>query len=282
MKRLLREPLLHFLAIGALLFAVHALVPRAAPSSGTVIVLTQGQMDAMASVFQRKWQRAPTPQERTHLLESLVREEILYREGVSLGLDRDDALIRRRVGQKVELLAEEAQQSSRPGDAELQAYFEANRSRFEVEPRVSFRQAFVDPGRPGRSPEREAARLLTALSNEGEAALARHPGDPTPLAQQVDAVPLSQVARDFGEQFANALSGQPQGRWQGPVRSAFGLHIVFVSEQVPARMPPLAEVREAVERDWARDRRTTASDAMYRQLRQRYTVSIEPGPGGSS
>ena len=137
----------------------------------------------------------------------------------------------------------------------------------------------VQEGADAGEQENRRDRHLNLLRNGGDGAFARNPGDPTQLARQVDAAPLSYVARDYGQQFANALSTQPRGLWQGPVHSAFGLHIVFVSEFIPARMPALAEVREAAERDWSRDRRTAAIDAWYRQLRQRYTVSIEPRRG---
>jgi len=277
MKNLFREPLLHFLLLGALLFAGYAAVAdRGPPSSpGKSIVLTNGQIDSLAAVFERKWQRPPTPDERGQLVESFVRDEILYREGVALGLDRDDALVRRRVAQKVELLAEEARGRDAVGDVELQAYLDAHPARFEVEPRLSFRQAYVEP-RPGRDLDRDAAHLLTRLRRGGQAIAASDFGDPTQLPRQMEGAPLSAVARDFGADFANALMKQPQGGWSGPVRSAFGVHLVFVDDRIPARMPTLAETRAAVERDWARDQRASASDAWYRQLRQRYTVSLEP------
>jgi hypothetical protein len=278
MKSLLHEPLLHFLMLGALLFAGYAALGKRAPpsSSATAIVLTPGQIESLVAVFERKWQRPPTSDERGALVESFVRDEILYREGVALGLDRDDALVRRRVGQKVELLAEEAQEPSKVEDAELQAYLDANPARFEVEPRVSFRQAYLDPHRPGRDLDRETARLLTRLRRGGNRD-ATHDvaGDLTQLAQGMEVAPLSLIARDFGADFASALMKQPQGEWFGPVQSAFGVHIVLVAQRIPARLPPLAEIRDAVERDWARDHRASASDAWYRQLRRRYTVSIE-------
>jgi hypothetical protein len=141
----------------------------AAPASD--IVLSRAQVDALAAVFQRKWQRPPTPVERAHLLEGLVREEILYREGVALGLDRDDALIRRRVGQKVELLAEEAQLPRGSEDGELQAYLEAHRARYEIEPRLTFEQV---PLAPGASRQPGSRRVSS---------------DPTPLPPRMDAAP---------------------------------------------------------------------------------------------
>jgi hypothetical protein len=278
MTNLLREPLLHFLVLGALLFAGYAALAKRGqpPTSATAIVLTPGQVDSLVAVFERKWQRPPTSDERGALVEDFVRDEILYREGIALGLDRDDAVVRRRVGQKVELLAEDAQLPSKGDDAELQTYLDANRARFEVEPRVSFRQVYLDPQRPGRDLDRDTTRLLLRLRRSGDAAGRDVGGDPTQLAHEMRLAPLSVIARDFGADFASALMRQPQGEWLGPVQSTFGVHIVLVGQRIPARTPPLAEIRAAVEREWADDRRASASDAWYRQLRQRYTVSIEP------
>src|SRR4051812_18263932 len=186
MKSLLHEPLLHFLVLGALLFAGYAALGKRAPpsSSATAIVLTPGQIESLVAVFERKWQRPPTTDERGALVENFVRDEILYREGIALGLDRDDAVVRRRVGQKVELLAEEAQAPGKVDDTDLQTYLEANRARFEVEPTISFRQAYLDPQRRGRDLDRDTTRLLIRLRRSGDAAGRDVGGDPTLLAHE--------------------------------------------------------------------------------------------------
>jgi hypothetical protein len=210
---------------------------------------------------------APTDAGRTRqLVESFVRDEILYREGVALGLDRDDALVRRRVAQKVELLAEEARGRDAVGDVELQAYLDTHPARFEVEPRLSFRQAYVEP-RPGRDLDRDAAHLLTRLRRGGQAIAASDFGDPTQLPRQMEGAPLSAVARDFGADFANALMKQPQGGWSGPVRSAFGLHIVVVDDRIPARTA-----------DPGRDARRGRARLGTRPARERERRLVSPAP----
>jgi hypothetical protein len=243
--------MLHFLLIGAILFAAYGLVAgksSGSSSSGTVIEVTQGQVSSMVALFERTWHRQPTLQERAALVDNFVRDEVLYREGVALGLDRDDNVIRRRVRQRLEVLAEEAQEPGNASEAELQDYLERNRARFELEPRVSFRQKVVGVGQPA-APQ---------------------------LAHEVESAPLSDVTREFGSAFAGALMRQPAQKWIGPVHSAFGTHMVYVTGRLPARMPALDEVREKVESEWRRERRAAASEAMYRRLLARYTVSVAP------
>lgn len=276
MKKLLREPLLWFLLLGAGLFAANVMVSRgeAASSSGGKVIVTRGQIESLVAVFERTWQRAPTSEERNQLVEAFVRDEVFYREGVALGLDRDDALIRRRIRQKVELLAEEMQERA-PSDAELQAYLDTHRSRFMREPRLSFRQVYLNPAQTDRNLDHEAVGLLKQLRRLGDSDAAERLGDSTMLAPHLQAVPLSDVARDFGDNFAAALATTPTGQWQGPVPSAYGLHLVFISARTEAQIPALIDVRSTLEREWSRDRQAAASDQLYQKLRHRYEIEVE-------
>ena len=274
-KRLLREPLLHFLVLGAVLFAVEALMANRDEREPGKIVVTRGHIENMAAVHERTWQRPPSEQDMKSLIDAYVREEVLYREGVALGLHRDDALIRRRVRQKMELLAEEAHALAQPSDSDLQAYLDAHRGRFEIESRVSFRQVYLDPGRGGRDIDREMAQLLAQLKRVGDADAAGGAGDTTQLEHQFEAAPAADIVRTFGQEFATALVTLPAGQWQGPVRSAYGLHFVLISKRTEPRESALAEVREDVMREWTRDRAASGSEGFYQRLLQRYTVTIE-------
>jgi len=273
-QRALREPLLHFLVAGALLFLVHAFVSGdASPGAGRIMV-SSAQIADLRAVFERTWQRPPTRDELQGLIDSHVREEVLFREGLALGLDRDDPLIRRRVRQKVDLLAEHALAGAEPTEQQLQAYLDANRARFTPEPRYTLRQVYVDPTRPGRDTGRETARLLAELNRLGLDAAAARSGDATQLPFRVEATPASELAQLFGPQFSPALAALPAQRWSGPVASAYGLHLVYVEQKVehPAE---LAAVRTLVRREYEREQRAAATEAFYRGLLQRYTVTIE-------
>jgi len=268
-RRLWSEPLVHFLAIGALMFGVYAVVADRGRDPGTILV-AKAQVDTMAAGYQRTWQRAPTPDEIQVLIDGYVRDEILYREGVAMGLDRDDALIRRRVRQKVEFLAESVHGAVEPTDAALQAYLDAHRERFASAPRVTFRQVYL-----GTSADAGTPRLLAQLNQLGDSDAAAGMGRATQIDARMELAPFAQVERAFGRQFAQALAVIPEHAWHGPVVSQFGLHLVRVSERVEARSPALGEVREQVKREWQREALEAANEKYYEGLRTRYVIRVE-------
>jgi parvulin-like peptidyl-prolyl cis-trans isomerase-like protein len=259
----------HFLAIGALMFALYALVADRNRDPETIVV-GQGQIDMMTTVFERTWQRAPTPDEVKTLIDGYVREEILYREGVAMGLDRDDQLIRRRVRQKVEFFAESIHGVPEPSDAALQAYLDGHHERFVSPARITFRQVYL-----GTAADADTTRVLAQLNKLGDSDAAADMGRPTQLDARMDLASSNDVARAFGQRFAQALAAIPAGSWTGPIASEYGLHLVRVSERVEENTPVLGEVRELVKRDWIRDELAEADEKYYEGLRARYAVRIE-------
>jgi len=282
MKKLVREPLAQFLVVGALLFLLHHFfsgdgTPVESPPD-RVIRLTAAQGRHLAAAFERAWQRPPTPAEWMGLVEAQVIDEVYYREALRLGLDRDDAVVRRRLRQRVEMLSEDVSTLREPGDEELQNYLLAQRENFRLEPRVTFKQVFLDPDRRGASLPDDASRLLRLLnSDEGASVELVELGDPIMLAAAFKDRSTNDVARLFGSGFAASLLGLPLGAWTGPVESHYGSHLVHLEKRVDARDPGLDEVREAVAREWRAEERRKASEAYFESLRQQYTVIIEPG-----
>lgn len=268
-KRILAEPLLHFLAIGLVLFALYAAV-KDRRKEPTTIVVGEAELSTMRQGFERTWRRAPTEQEMTALTDSYVREEVLYREGLALGLDRDDSLIRRRVRQRMEFVGESLGGAPEPDGAALQAYLETHGERYRSEAGFTFAQVYV-----GNGEGLEFHRLLARLNGPEGERLAERAGRPTQLDARMDRASSGEVARGFGQQFAAAIDKLPVGTWQGPVVSDFGLHLVRVAERSPARIPSLAEIREQVERDWLREQVAAARESYYAGLRARYEVRIE-------
>jgi len=270
-RRLLREPLFHFLLIGIALFVVHDQV--AAPNRASKsIVVSEALVDQLAREYEARWTRKASDRELDALVEAHVRDEILYREGMALGLDRDDELIRRRVRQKFEVIAEEESARSMPSDADLEAYLTANAGRFIAPAKVSFEQIFFDAHGTPADLERAIDEARRALARGADPARL---GQASMLPGRVEATAQPLVARDFGAEFARQLEAAPLGQWSGPIRSAFGAHLVRVTAREPAARPELDAVRQAVARDWEGERRESARDENYRKLRSRYTVVIE-------
>ena len=293
MKRLLHEPLLHFLLLGAALFVAFGLMSRGGEEPAKIVV-TPGQIESMAAGFTKVWQRAPTAAELEGLIQDYIREEVACREAAALGLDRNDSVIRRRLRMKVEFITDDLVSQVEPTNEELQAYLNRHPKAFRVEPRFTFKQVYLAPERHGEHLARDAQRLLDGLTQAGAAADLTGLGDPLLLGQEFADVSASEVARTFGDRFAAQLGDLAPGRWQGPVVSGYGVPPVMLSRFTPGRVPPLEEVRDAVLREWTNARRTEAREQFYQSLLQRYTVVVdrptaagdktntaaEPGKGG--
>ncbi len=271
---LLREPLVHFLVLGAGIFLLAALVGESEDPLDEIVV-SAGQIERLVETWQRTWQRPPTQTELEGLVEDHIREEILYREAIALGLDRDDTIIRRRLRQKMEFLPQDLVEQIEPTDAELRTYLRENADAYQIEPRVTFQQIYLNRERRGANAEDDARRLLADLqSNDGPVeplALS----DPILVPHELESLSESEVARLFGQEFASSVVQIEAGGWTGPVNSGYGLHLVRVQERSPARMPEFSEVREAVKREWLFMRRQEMDDQFFSSLRERYTIEIQ-------
>lgn len=267
--RLSREPLVHFLLIGLLLFALYAMLGGGGADRS--IRVDDKVLAGLTAQFQATWQRPPTADELNALVESHIRDEIFYREGVALGLDRDDPAIKRRVRQKFETVAEESEAAAPPTDVELNAWLRNNGDRYADPVLISFEQVTVDPARHDGSIEAAvqlARQALAAGADPADISASRM------LPSRFDLFPLDLVERDFGADFAKALPGLRSGQWEGPVRSGYGTHLVRIEKRVPGRLPPLDEVRTAVARDFEAARRTNAAEAYFRQIRDDYRIEL--------
>ena len=269
-RTLLSEPMLHFLLIGIALFGAYRWVSPG-DSGERRIVITQGVVDHLVTQHVAARGREPSTTELNHLIESYVRDEILYREGVRLGLERDDIVVKRRVRQKIEMIAEEDASTRAPTDADLVAYLTANQARFVQPAILTFDQVFIGESRSGPG-------VVHVVTVTGEAlrkgADPEQLGKPTLLPHRMTRTPADLVARDFGASFAAALEKVPVGEWVGPIDSSFGAHYVRVSDRTPAAAPQLAAVRDHVVREWENERRQRARTDAYARMRGEYEISM--------
>ena len=279
-RRILREPLVHFLALGAGLFLFFRLT-GGDPRESNRIVISRGQIEHLSAAFARTWSRPPTDEELKHLVDDSVREEIAEREARAMGLDREDTVVRRRLRQKFEFVAEEIADSDKPTDAQLEAWMKAHPDSFRMEPRVAFRQVYLDRARRGKGTPADAAKLLARLRAAGPEADIRDLGDGVMLAAEVPLSTAFDIAKTFGGDFTAALLKVEPGRWTGPVESGFGTHLVFVSERVEGRALPLSEIRESVERDFLAQRRKERLEALYEGLLKKYRVEVAKPEAGA-
>jgi len=281
LNRLLLDPLLHFLLAGALLFAVHAVLSDGGEAPPDRIVVGEADVARLAETFERTWQRPPTQKELRGLVDDFVTEEVLCREALALGLDRNDLVVRRRMRQKMEFLTADLA-GTEPSEAQLVAHLRAHPEPFEIPPRTSFTQVFVDregvAPDAGTAPEVRAAALLDRLRRAGPPGeVPAEAGDATLLPSRLERVPPREIEAQLGRVFAEAVGSAPVGEWSGPLRSAFGLHLVYVESREPARLPALQEVRARVEADWQAERREQARERFHGSLREGYEIVVPEG-----
>jgi len=274
--RVLREPLLHFIVLGAALFVAYSLVatPDRSERRGEITV-TQGQIDNLVSGFSKAWRRPPTPEELRGLIRDHVQEEVYCREAMALGLDKDDTIIRRRLRQKMEFISEDLAARGEPTDVELASFLRLHPESFREPSQFTFRQIFLDPEKHGANLARDAAQIIDQLNRAGAAADTTTFGDPFLLDSEFSAATSVDISKQFGPRFLQSLQSIEPGRWQGPIPSGFGVHLVLVTTRVEGGMPALAEIRDVVRREYDDARRIAGNEAFYRKLLEHYTVTIE-------
>jgi hypothetical protein len=274
-----REPLVHFLLIGALIYGVYGLTrPEVDEDPENRITVTAGEIEWLTGSWEKRWNRAPTPQERAGLIDQFVRETVFYREALAMGLDRDDTIIRRRLAQKLEFLSEDLVETVAPTEEQLKDYFSESGEKYELPALLTMTHVFVDPDKREDQTLADAERIgeeLRALEPPTEGA--EDLGDPFMLQHYYPERSEVEIAKLFGAEFARSVFELAPDRWHGPVLSGYGVHWVFVEQRLPAEAPEFAAVRDRVEQDWRDERREKFNDEFYAQLRARYEVVIEDG-----
>jgi peptidyl-prolyl cis-trans isomerase C len=260
-KRLVREPLVHFLIAGALIFFWGG----GGDVADRTITVTEAQVRGLTGQWEQQWHRQPTTAEVDGLIRDLIKDEVYYREAVRMGLDKDDIIIRRRMRSKMEFLVAAQAENETPSEAALQKWLDMHPRDYATAPTLSFDQFYFGS---------DAGRALQALAQLDKGT------DPATVAQslsvppKLDDAPSGDIDRQFGDGFAKAVGALPPGRWAGPVTSGFGQHLVRLRKLTPGAVPPLSAVRRAVENDWREANRVARENAAYQALLDGYTIRI--------
>jgi len=271
MLKLLKDPLLHFLALGACLFAVSALRGGDAEAPERIIV-DAAEIERLRDATALMRGRPPTRDELLEVVEPAIRDEVLYREALALGLDVDDDEVRRRLIEKMQYLTQDLADPEPPSEEALRQFYEGSPQRFTIPERVTFEQVFFSPQMRGEALDTDVAAGLAALQAGADPA---EVGDRTPLQLRFEEAARERVAVLFGDELTEALFGAEPGSWSGPYRSDFGLHLVRLVAHQPPRLPPFAEVRDQVLETYAAEQRGERNEAEYRRMRARYDVVID-------
>jgi parvulin-like peptidyl-prolyl isomerase len=292
LNRIFREPLLHFLIAGGLLFGIFTWSHRGAakPASGKTIVVDKTSLlnflqyrnKAFKPDYFESQLNTMSPRELQDLSDQYVEEELLYREAKSLGLEEGDDVIRQRLVQKMNFLIEDlADTSGTPSDAELEAYLKNNQSPYIIEPSVTFTHVFADSSVHGEKAAKELGERLKTQLNSTHAAFNDAPqfGDRFPFLQNYVERTFDYIASHFGKEFAGEIQKltPSQSKWVGPIRSEYGYHLLLMTSRSEGRIPQLQEIRSQVEEDWLRDRKDKARALSLRELANQYTIERKVG-----
>jgi len=283
LRRFFREPLVHFLLIGAALFLIYSWSHR---GRGVIepshqIALTLDDLRTMDIYFESQWHRQPTPDEFNAMVENKVQEEVLYREGLAMGLDKEDEIVKRRMAQKMQFLAEDVATAHEPSTEELQAWFAKNGEKFALPSRITFRHIFFGFDKRGQNAQSDAAAALVRLNGKPEnSPLATSLADPFMFQDYyADRTPEA-LAKEFGPTFATGLFKLKPQCWQGPIESGYGWHLVFIDTIIPGRIPAFEEVEPDVNTAWLGYQKEKAWREAYAKMRAKYTVLL-PAPRDS-
>jgi len=278
-RRLLSEPLLHFLIIGVVLFGAYALLHQTAEEEdqSSRIELTADDLRQLAVMWLAQGRPLPTPDEMRRLVDQKVTEEILAREAVDLGLDQDDQIIKRRLAQKMDFLLADLASLDPPTPEEMKAWYAANGERFALPPHASFRHLYFSFDRHGERTREAAADALPRVAGlPPDAPELASIADPFMFKNYYGDATPDQMAKEFGPDFAAGLFELRPGSWQGPIPSGYGWHLIWVDSYEAGRVPDLAEVEPAARSAWLDDRYLEIKNRAFAEMRSRYEIVVPP------
>ncbi len=277
-RGLLREPLVQFLLVGVALFGAWQLVAPADAERGDDkrIVITEDDLKQMSAAWLAQGRPPPSGPQLQGLIDIKVREEVLYREALALGLDKDDAIVKRQLARKMDFLAEDVSKLEEPKPGELCSWYEQNKARFALPPRASFRHVYFSPDRRGTNARADAEGALAQFAGK-PIDVSTTTGDPFMFQGFYGDRSLEVVAKEFGPPFARALAGIAPGAWAGPIESGYGWHLVFVDAMTPERVPDFDEIEAEVRSAWTEDKREQTRARLYETMRARYEVVLPAG-----
>jgi len=275
--KFLREPLVQFLFIGVFIYLLYGMFAEPVPEDNDkTIVVTAGEIEWMQSSWQKRWNRPPTDAEFDGLIQQYIRETVLYREALTMGLNKHDMVIRRRLAQRLEFLAKDLVALTPPSEDELLTYFDVHQDRYQQPKLYTFTQVFFDPDKRGDTTLDDAKKIKATLIERGDdIANAGALGDDLMLQSYYPEKEQIEIQKLFGSGFTESLIELSPEQWHGPVLSGYGVHLVYISNIIEPPPPVFADVREQVTQEWKTDRGEELNEKFYASLRDQYTIVIE-------
>ncbi len=271
----LHEPLIHFLLIGGLLFLLYGIKNDEVSNNGNLITISSAKINHLATLWEQKMGRPPSTDELDGLIQHQIKEDVLYREALAMGLDKGDTVIRRRLAQKLEFITVDIVAQKTPTDAELESYLSQHQQQFQQPSHLDFIQIYLNADKRGGQAQKDAQQLLLDLNTADTHLDLLNIGDPFMFEQRYQDVTEQEISQLFGQGFARDLFKQSQGQWQGPISSGYGLHLVLVERKTSSSQPKLSDVYDKVLKAWKDDQRQRMNQSFLQTLKQHYTIIVE-------
>ncbi len=272
-KKIIREPLLHFLLIGAVIFALYY-VTNPETNTKQTIVIDDDLVKRIGNLFEKQWGRQPNDSEWTSLIDNEIREEVYYRQALKMNLDHNDELIRRRMNQKLDFISSDLVQMKEPADTALQAYYLKHKSKYLQQASYSFSHIYFNADKREHAKADALALLPTLPATDNNLPALTKFGDPFAFAYHTNDAPAKEIDAQMGEGFAAALAKLPVGKWTGPVLSGFGAHLIFINAVKPAAEPDFASIKEQLLNDYRYDFQQQFNQKVYEDFKKEYTLKL--------
>jgi PPIC-type PPIASE domain len=271
-KNIIRQPLLHFLLIGGVLFVLYYAVNPLAKQKD-IIVIDDELVSRMVTVFEKEWNRSPSTDEMKGILERYIQQEVYYRKALLMNLDHNDEIIRRRLDQKLRFITNDMANLKEPKEQELIAYYEANNGKYLLPREYSFSHIYFSPDKRANARE-DALFTLQTLTASAQVNDVVNQGDAFPYAYQLENLSDREIAQQMGDDFAKGIADLPLKQWAGPVVSGYGIHLVFLKEVKASAEPQFALVREAVLRDYQYSLQQHYNAQLLNEFKKDFTIKL--------
>lgn len=271
MKKLLKEPLLHFMLLGVLIFALYGIVNKENDSE-SVIMIDDYDMDNIIASWEMQWKRLPTDQELKSLVDQNIRQEIFYQEALKMNLDHNDEIIKRRLAQKMQFLSNDLATLNEPSDEELKKFYDANFEDYLTPAEYSFYQIILSPDYR-KDPKKDAEQILSEFAN-GSFEEMKTKGDPLPFPYFFENTDVDEINRQLGMKFSNALKTTKTKIWTGPILSGFGYHLVYLVDKTGPQIPDFNTVKENLLRDLEYENQKNLNNQIFKELKKNYEIKF--------
>ena len=278
MKKLFKEPLLHFLLIGGGLFFLYSFLnPNEEQIANNVIKIEESDVDRLVKAYEQNWSAPPDKETLKSLLTEEIKSEVFYREALRMQLDHNDEIIRRRLKQKYEFLVKDLADSQQPNEAALKAFYEEKSELYKEPTKLSFSQIYFSPDKR-QQPLADAQGILQqVLSQPAKEIEPKQLSDNFHLQNYFADRDYNDVRQLFGQDFAKAIFSLEKEGWSSPIQSGYGIHLVNITTIQNELIKPYEVVKENVLADWKIAQQGLYNEQLYENLLQKYEVEYDLG-----